>query len=220
MKKILFLLTILLFSNSCTGQDKKEVKRSVHNTTKEIIQIDKIVLNKGIDTTLKDFNLTKNDNYSTTYNLNLDYEEFSFSPDNVFKYDNLSVGKINSLIIYYLKNDGNSFVYELELENNNNCESLIAEFNKKFGKQIYYKKLENTKKHPIFLDENGEQEARHITEELIQWNDEKNSSTYYIIYRKNLDSKENKLTAIIISNNSKKFVEWKDYRSLNMVFTE
>ena len=152
------------------------------------------------------------------YNLNLDYEEFSFSPDNDFKFNNLNIGKINSLIVYYLKNNDSAFVYELELENNENCESLISEFNKSFGKTTFYKKLENTKEHPIFLDENGEQETRHITEEAIKWNDDKQNLTYYVIYRKNLSSQENKLTAIAISNNSKKHAEWMNFRSLDMVF--
>lgn len=218
MRKILFLFAIFSLINSCNGQEKKEIKTEKKSTKREIIQIDKIGLNRSINDILKESNLNKNDNHNTMYNLNLDYEEFSFSPDNDFKFNYLNIGKVNSLIIYYLKNNDSAFVYELELENNENCESLISEFNKSFGKTTFYKKLENTKEHPIFLDENGEQETRHITEEAIKWNDDKQNLTYYVIYRKNLSSQENKLTAIAISNNSKKHAEWINFRSLDMVF--
>ena len=218
MRKILFLFVIFSLINSCNGQEKKEIKTETHSTKRETVQIDKIGLNRSVDDILKESNLTKNDNHNTMYNLNLDYEEFSFSPDNDFKFNNLNIGKINSLIVYYLKNNDSAFVYELELENNEDTESLISEFNKSFGKTTFYKKLENTKEHPIFLDENGEQETRHITEEAIKWNDDKQNLTYYVIYRKNLSSQENKLTAIAISNNSKKHAEWMNFRSLDMVF--
>ena len=218
MKKILFLFAIFSLINSCNGQEKKEIETEKHSTKREAIQIDKIGLNRSVDDILKESNLTKNDNHNTMYNLNLDYEEFSFSPDYDFKFNDLNIGKINSLIIYYLKNNDSAFVYELELENNEDDESLISEFNKSFGKTTFYKKLENTKEHPIFLDENGEQETRHITEEAIKWNDDKQNLTYYVIYRKNLSSQENKLTAIAISNNSKKHAEWMNFRSLDMVF--
>ena len=145
MKKILFLSVILLLMNSCNGQEKKEVENTVKINTgktkqKQTIQVDKIALNTSVDTILKGFNLDKNDNYSTTVNLNLDYEEFWFSPDNDFKFNDLNIGKITNLVVFYMKKDNNAFVYELELEDNNNCESLIAEFNKKFGKQTFYKK--------------------------------------------------------------------------------
>jgi len=225
MKKILFLSVILLLVNSCNGQEKKEVENTLKVNTvktkqKQTIQVDKIALNTSVDTILKGFNLDKNDNYSTTVNLNLDYEEFWFSPDNNFKFNDLNIGKITSLVIFYLKKDNNAFVYELELENNNNCESLIAEFNKKFGKQTFYKKRENTKKNPLFLDENGEYETDHITEEAMKWKDDKNNATYFVIYKNNLDTKENKIFVSVISNSSKKFAEWIDYRSLDMVFPE
>ena len=218
MKKILFLFAIFSLINSCNGQEKKEIETEKHSTKREAIQIDKIGLNRSVDDILKESNLTKNDNHNTMYNLNLDYEEFSFSPDYDFKFNDLNIGKINSLIIYYLKNNDSAFVYELELENNEDDESLISEFNKSFGKTTFYKKLENTKEHRIFLDENGEQETRHITEEALKWNDDKHNLTYYVIYRKNLSSKENKLTAIAISNNSEKQAEWINFRSLEMVF--
>lgn len=222
MKKILFLSVILSLISSCNGQEKKEVKSTTHAskqaTKRETIQLDKIALNQSIDNILKGFHLTKDDNHNMTYNLNLDYEEFSFSPDNDFKFNDLNIGKVNSLIIYYLKNNNAAFVYELELENNSNSDSLISEFNKNFGKTTFYKKLENTKQHPIFLDENGEQETRHLTEELIKWKDDRNDLTYFVTFRKNLESKENKLHVIAISNSNKKFDEWFDFRGLDMAF--
>lgn len=222
MKKILFLIVILSLMSACNGQEKKDVNSSVHTSKQKAkrgtIQLDKIVLNKSIDDILKSFGLNKDDNHNTMYNLNLDYEEFSFSPDHDFKFNDLNIGKVNSLIVYYLKSNNSAFVYELELENNSNSDSLIMQFNKNFGKTTFYKKLENTKQHPIFLDENGEQETRHMTEELIKWKDDRNNLTYFVTFRKNLDSKENKLTVIAISNSSKKFDEWFDFRSLDMVF--
>ena len=222
MKKVFFLSVILSLMSACNGQEKKDVKSSVHTSKQKAkrgtIQLDKIVLNKSIDDILKDFGLTKDDNHNTMYNLNLDYEEFSFSPDHDFKFNDLNIGKVNSLIVYYLKSNNSTFVYELELENNSNSDALIMQFNKNFGKTTFYKKLENTKQHPIFLDENGEQETRHMTEELIKWKDDRNNLTYFVTFRKNLDSKENKLIVIAISNSSKKFDEWVDFRSLDMVF--
>lgn len=222
MKKILFLSVILSLMSSCNGQEKKEVKSTVDSskqvTKRETIKLDKIALNKSVDDILKGFNLSKDDNHNTMYNLNLDYEEFSFSPDHDFKFNDLNIGKISSLIIYYLKNNNSAFVYELELENNSNSDALITEFNNNFGKQSFYKKLENTKQHPIFLDENGEQETRHMTEELIKWKDDQNNLTYFVTLRKNIDTKENKLHVIAISNSSKKFDEWIDFRSLDMAF--
>ncbi|KKX47096.1 hypothetical protein [Sphingobacterium sp. IITKGP-BTPF85] len=117
-----------------------------------------------------------------------------------------------------MKEDNTAFTYEVELENNNNCELLIGEFNKVFGKHMFYQKNENTKERPIFLDENGEQETRHIIEELIQWNDSQHNVSYFVTYKKNLTTNENKLTVIAICNIHKKYAEWIDFRSLSMVF--
>lgn len=221
MKKLLLLFTIAHFLTSCNGHGTKKMDNKIEKietAKKDTIKINEINLNSSLDKTLNPFGLNKNDNNNSAYNLNLDYEEFSFSPQQNFKFNDQDIGKIKSLIIYYLKEDNTAFTYELELENNNNCELLIDEFNKNFGKHQFYQKNENTKEHPIFLDENGEQETRHIIEELIKWNDDHHNVSYFVTYKKNLTTDENKLTAIAISNIHKKYAEWIDFRSLNMVF--
>lgn len=185
---------------------------------KDTIRINEFILNSNLDSTLASFGLNKNDNSNLAYNLNLDYEEFSFSSQQNFKFNDLNIYKINSLIIYYLKDNNSAFTYELELENNDNCELLIGEFYKNFGKHTFYEKKENTKERPIFLDENGEPETKHILEELIKWNDGQHDVTYFVIHKKNLTTKENKFTAIALSNTHKKYSEWIEFRSLNMVF--
>ncbi|MCW2259878.1 MULTISPECIES: hypothetical protein [Sphingobacterium] len=221
MKKLLLLFTIAHFLTSCNGHETKKMDNKIEKIAtakKDTIKINEIHLNSGLDKTLIPFGLNKDDNNNSAYNLNLDYEEFSFSPQQNFKFNDLNIGKIKSLIIYYLKEDNSAFTYELELEDNSNCELLIGEFNKNFGKHLFYQKNENTKEHPIFLDENGEQETRHIIEELIKWDDSQHDISYFVSYKKNLTTNENKLTTIAISNAHKKYAEWIDFRSLSMVF--
>lgn len=221
MKKLLLLFTIAHLLTSCNGKETKKMNKKIEKIgaiKKDTIKINEFNLNSSLDKMLISFGLNKNDNYNSAYNLNLDYEEFSFSPQQNFQFNNLNIGKIKSLIIYYLKDDNTAFTYEVELENNNNCELLIGEFNKNFGKHLFYKKNENTKERPIFLDENGEQEKQHIIEELIKWNDGKYDISYFVIHKKNLTTNENKLTAIAVSNTHKKYAEWIAFRSLNMFF--
>lgn len=223
MKKLLLLFTMIQFLISCNGQETKKTNNKIEKIVtakKDTIKINEFNLNSILDKILIPFGLNKNDNNNLEYNLNLDYEEFSFSPQQNFQFNDLNIGKISSLIIYYLKDDNAAFTYELELENNNNCELLIGEFNKNFGKHTFYKRNENTKERPIFLDENGEQETQHIIEELIKWNDGLHDVSYFVIYKKNLTTKENKLTTIALSNVHKKYAEWIAFRSLNMVFSK
>jgi len=225
MKKLLLLFTVTQLLISCNGQEKETKKRDnktekTTNAKKDNIKISEFILNSSLEKILTPLGLSKNDNFNLTYNLNLDYEEFSFSPQQTFQFNDLNIGKISSLIIYYLKDNNSAFTYELELENNDNCELLIGEFNKNFGKHTFYKKNENTKERPIFLDENGEPETQHIIEELIKWNDDQHDVTYFVINKKNLTTKENKLTTIAISNTHEKYAEWVDFRSLNMAFSK
>ncbi|MEO5910233.1 MAG: hypothetical protein ABIP95_05055 [Pelobium sp.] len=226
---------------SCNGETKKTVKNNPTQNTietdtspvkKEIeqteaipfniktdaIPIDGIKLNQPLANLLKPYHLTKDDNSNLEYNVNLDYEEFAFDVNYKYKYNGLDLGKINSLVVYYLKNDQSAYSYELEMENNPNCKKLLAELGNNFGKSTFYKKTESTKAHPAFVDNNGEPETDHIIQELTKWNDGKNKADYYVIYKENLNTKKNKLTVIAISTISKKSAEWIDYRSLKMVF--
>ncbi|PTX09826.1 hypothetical protein [Sphingobacterium faecium] len=221
MKKLLLLFTIAQCLTSCNGQESKKMNNKMEKIVivkKDTIKINEFNLNSNLDKILIPLGLNKTDNNNSEYNLNLDYEEFSFSPNQNFQFNDLNLGKISSLIIYYLKDNNSAFTYELELENNNNCELLIGEFNKSFGKPTFYKKNENTKDRPIFLDENGEQETQHIIEELIKWNDGRQNVSYFVIHKKNLTINENKLTVIAVSNVHEKYAEWIDFRSLNMAF--
>ena len=234
MKKILMLLAILPVVMACNGQPKAvEKKQSAPKVEQEVAQeldtikmdpktdgiaIDKIKLGQSLEQILKPYSLTKNDNSNDSYNLNLDYEEFAFNTNNKFKYNSVEVGKISSLVIYYLKKNKEAFCYELEMENSPNSAKVFAELNKSLGKSTFYKKSENTKQRPIFIDADGETETDHIIQELTKWKDQKTNATYFVIFKDNLTTKENKLSIITIGNSSTKFDEWLSYRSLKMVF--
>lgn len=232
---------ILPMIMSCNGQTKKTAKDKSAKIAKEIdttqvkketsekdttpfnvktdaIPIDGIKLNQPLPNLLKPYHLTKNDNSNLEYNLNLDYEEFAFDVKYKYKYNGMALGKINSLVVYYLKDNQSAFCYELELENNPNCKKILAELGNNFGKRTFYKKTESTKAHPAFVDNNGEPETDHIIQELSKWNDGRNKADFYVIYKENLTTKENKLSVIVISTISKKSAEWISYRSLKMVF--
>lgn len=221
---IFLLITLNAAISGCeNGKDtkqvnQKEAKNQLPQTKHQTILIDKIRLNQSIDKILQAFDLTKNDNSNPDYNLNLAYEEFSFPVSGEFKYNELNLGKPNSLVIYYLKDSNSAFSYELELENNPNQELLIKEITKSLGKPAFYKKLENTKEHPIFLNENGDQETQHIIEESIKWNDNQNKCALFVIHKKNLTSNTSKLSLIVVYSESKMFEEWMKFRSLDMIF--
>ncbi|TDG36437.1 hypothetical protein EZJ43_07925 [Pedobacter changchengzhani] len=196
----------------------KEIDTTSFNVKTDAIPINGIKLNQPLAILLKPYNLTKDDNSNLEYNVNLDYEEFAFDVKYKYKYNDVAIGKIKSLVVFYLKNDKSTFCYELELENNPNCKKILAELKNNFGKNTFYKKVESTKARPAFVDNNGEPETDHIIQELTKWNDDKNKANYYVISKENLTTKENKLTVIVISTISKKSAEWIDYRSLKMVF--
>ncbi len=240
-KQTFLLLAILPLVISCNGEHKTSATKNSNRDAIKIdssqakndpqeadsvpfdiktdaIPIDGIKLNQPLANLLKPYHLTKNDNSNLEYNLNLDYEEFAFDIKYKYKYNEVAIGKINSLVVYYLKDNQSAFCYELELENNPNCKKILAELANNFGKSTFYKKSENTKSRPIFLDADGETETDHIIQELTKWNDSKNHADYYVIYKENLTTKENKLSVIVISTNSKKSDEWISYRSLKMVF--
>ncbi|SHE47426.1 hypothetical protein [Pedobacter caeni] len=221
---IFLLITLNVAISGCkNGKDTKQVigkeaKNHPPQIKHQTILINTIKLNQSIDKILQAFDLTKNDNSNSEYNLNLAYEEFSFPLSGNFKYNELNLGKLNSLVVYYLKDSNSAFSYELELENNPNQELLIKELNKSLGKPAFYKKLENTKEHPIFLNENGEQETQHIIEESLKWNDSQNKSALFVIHKKNLTGNTNKLSLIVVYSESKMFDEWMKFRSLDMTF--
>ncbi|WP_157504894.1 hypothetical protein [Flavobacterium tegetincola] len=240
-KQTLLLILILPFMIFCNGDVKKtnadpsdknakqidtvqvtnaivENDTTSYNLKTDALPIDGIKLNQPLANLLNPYHLTKDDNSNLEYNLNLDYEEFAFDVKYKYKYNGVDLGKINSLVVYYLKDKESAFCYELEMENNPNCKKVVGELGKNFGKSTFYKKSENTKARPIFVDDNGEPKTDHIIQELIKWNDDKNNADYYVISTENLTTKENKLTVIVISTTSKKSAEWISYRSLKMVF--
>lgn len=221
---MLFLPIYVLFF-SCqerNSQSSTTSQEAVHTTSeiqqKESIQVDKIALNQQLDTLLKSFRMTKDDNSNATYNINMDYEEFAFDNSNTFTFKSLEIGEIESLVVYYMKTTGEAFCYELEVQNNPQCKALYSAYSTTLGEKTFDKKIESTKDRPIFLDENGEQETDHIIQELTKVVDRDKHSTYYLIYKENLTSKENKLTVIAISDSSEKRDEWVKFRSLDMVF--
>lgn len=221
---MLFLQVCVLFL-SCqerTAQSSTTSQELVHTRSeskqKEPIQVDKIILNQQLKTLLESFRLTKDDNSNATYNINLDYEEFAFDNSHTFAFKSLEIGGIESLVVYYMKTTGEAFCYELELQNNPQCKALYSAYSTTLGEKTFHKKIESTRERPIFLDENGEQETDHIIQELTKVVDPDQHSTYYLIYKENLSSKENKVTVIAISDSSKKRDEWVKFRSLDMVF--
>lgn len=139
-KQTIFMAIILPIIISCNGETKKTANNPTQNTAetdtsqvkKEVdqteaipfniktdaIPIDNIKLNQPMANLLKPYHLTKNDNSNLEYNINLDYEEFAFDVNYKYKYNEVALGKINSLVVYYLKDDQSAYCYELEMENN------------------------------------------------------------------------------------------------------
>lgn len=227
MKKYVVLLIALSIA-SCNGQkNKKDNLVTKKNSEIKKVNSDKIInltdikFKTNIENLLGTYNLTLDDNASNEYNVSGDYEEFRLESQNISFFDEEISSKNSKLSFFYTKIDKILWCYELEVSNNNVIENIIKKFESKYGKTPAFSKVSiNTKEHPIFLDENGEQEKDHMEERILVWEDIQNKTTFFVIYKVNYSKKpiDNNIQIIAIDKNNKKYKEWISYRSLNMYY--
>lgn len=214
---------------SCNSQTTKKEKPLLSKPPMEIkknnsnkpLDLTNLKFKTRIDEVLNRIGLTLNDNVLNEYNISGDYEEFKFTPSQINLFDNNVDSEKNETSFFYTKKDKLVWCYEINILDNDDALKIIKSFENKYGAKPAFSKISlSTKEHPLFLDENGEFKKDKMEQRILVWEDLKEKTTFFLIYKVNYDTKpvEGSLQIIAIDKDNKKYKDWVSYRSLDMYY--